>query len=421
MLDRNIQVIVSRVAAPVLMVSLLLVDSSPLRGEQGLVLAEVFRDLGFDEALEAAEKEGKLVLLDYYADWCVPCKEMDETTWVDPEVSEWIDEHAVALRLDADVEVGRAVEHGVISLPTALLLRADGSEIDRLTGYKSAEDLLGEIEEALTGKDAVARAKEKMEATPEDLSLHMRYGDALREAGRVDEALEQYLRCWDAPLAEYPDFQATRGSFLLDRLFELGEDHPPALEALEARRKMAEVALLRGDAEVIDEESAANLIFGYRSLSQKLTNDPSRSLDLFDRVVTRGERLAITRSLLLQELTPALLLDRRYGTLLAARAPEELFAEGVRGMGDHLSELDQGAIQGALRQHALEIIRAFVVRKGLDSFEILLGAGELERALVLAEQVVAFENSEETWQGLAARARRVGDDTTALELESRAD
>ena len=392
-----------------------------LATEPEIALAEVFGDLDFDTALERAVEQDKLVLVDYWATWCVPCQEMDKTTWIDPEVAAWVKENAVAVRLDADVEVARAVEHGVISLPTVLLLRADGSEIDRFTGFKGAEDLLGEIEEGLTGKDAVVRAREKMEAAPEELSLRMRYGKALREAGRLEEALAQYLACWDAPLAEHTDFHELRASFLLDRIVELADQHPPALEALDARRKMTEVALLRGDGEAGGGELAASLVHGYQGLNERLADDPGRPLELFDRVVAQGDRLAGTRAVLLRDLAQDLLRDRRYATLLAARPPEETFAEEVRDMAHHLDELEQGSIQGALRHHALVIIRGFVVRRGLDGFEILLGAGELERALVFAEQVVVFEDTPETWHGLAERARRVGDETTALELEGRAE
>ncbi|MCE2461882.1 MAG: thioredoxin family protein, partial [Pseudomonadales bacterium] len=43
-----------------------------------------FHDLAFDRALERAASEDKLVFVDFFTTWCVPCKEMDATTFQDP-------------------------------------------------------------------------------------------------------------------------------------------------------------------------------------------------------------------------------------------------------------------------------------------------------------------------------------------------
>lgn len=46
-----------------------------------------FHDLAFDQARERAASQDKLVFVDFFTTWRVPCKEMDATTFQDPEVA----------------------------------------------------------------------------------------------------------------------------------------------------------------------------------------------------------------------------------------------------------------------------------------------------------------------------------------------
>lgn len=97
-----------------------------------------------DGALAAAKASGKAVMLDFYADWCVSCKEMEKYTFSDPKVQQLLGERVL---LQADVTANDAQDRallkrfGLIGPPSILFFSAAGSECDtrRVMGYLAPE------------------------------------------------------------------------------------------------------------------------------------------------------------------------------------------------------------------------------------------------------------------------------------------
>jgi len=90
-----------------------------------------------ERALAKAKADKKLVLVDIYADWCAQCKELDEKTWPDAGVKQWIAQNAVAVRIDTDAKrKDLAAKLQIRSYPTVILLDAEGRELRRLLGFE---------------------------------------------------------------------------------------------------------------------------------------------------------------------------------------------------------------------------------------------------------------------------------------------
>jgi thiol:disulfide interchange protein DsbD len=98
-----------------------------------------------DRELEAAQAAGKPAMLDFYADWCVSCKEMEKYTFSVPEVRQDL---AGFVLLKADVTANSEADQalfrrfGVYGPPTTAFFGLHGGECRafRLVGYVKAED-----------------------------------------------------------------------------------------------------------------------------------------------------------------------------------------------------------------------------------------------------------------------------------------
>jgi thiol:disulfide interchange protein DsbD len=97
----------------------------------------------FEEALDRAKTENKLVLVDTFTEWCAQCKELDEKTWPDPAVIGWIQKNAIAVRIDTEkMRPDLAKPLGIAAYPTIILMDAKGKEIRRLNGFHRPEKML---------------------------------------------------------------------------------------------------------------------------------------------------------------------------------------------------------------------------------------------------------------------------------------
>lgn len=95
-------------------------------------------DATFDEVIGSSDKP---VLVDFWAEWCGPCKQIAPI--LEELAVEQADKFAIG-KLDVDVNVATASKFSVMSIPTLLLFK-NGEVVARLVGAKPKGALLQEI------------------------------------------------------------------------------------------------------------------------------------------------------------------------------------------------------------------------------------------------------------------------------------
>lgn len=109
---------------------------------------------GLNAQLAKAKAAGKTVMLDFYADWCTSCKEMEAFTFTDPGVQQALN-NVVLLQADVTPNDDKDTElykhFGIIGPPSIMFFGVDGIERKnyRVVGYMEAEQFSQQIKQAL--------------------------------------------------------------------------------------------------------------------------------------------------------------------------------------------------------------------------------------------------------------------------------
>lgn len=106
-----------------------------------------------NRAVESAKAQNKTVMVDFYADWCISCKEMEKFTFSNPEVQQAL---ANTVLLQADVTANNDADKallkrfGLIGPPSILFFGADGQErrAYRLVGFTKPNEFRNHVERA---------------------------------------------------------------------------------------------------------------------------------------------------------------------------------------------------------------------------------------------------------------------------------
>lgn len=91
---------------------------------------------------EEAEKERKIVLLNLEANWCHWCHVMEDSTYSNPEVIAYLNEHFIMVKADQDANPELSIRYKEFGWPATIFLNGKGEDIVKRAGYINPRSFL---------------------------------------------------------------------------------------------------------------------------------------------------------------------------------------------------------------------------------------------------------------------------------------
>lgn len=352
--------------------------------------ADPFRNLTFDDALAAAAKERKLVVVDFHSAKSEASKRLEKMTIAESGVRSFLKSKVVAIRVDLAAAEELAARFRVESAPTLLFVDAQGLEVDRYVGFLEPRRFLDQARGTLAGKDGIARARAKIAAGDKNPRTRLELAELLIGRGKHEEALVELLVCFDRGAIDDPTFGETRWTEVLTRIHRLGQVWPDALQKLGERSDAAAKRIVAGSQDSGDVELAIRIDVELGRVE--------RLMRLYDGLRSKPEAAEV-RKRIAPHVVVVLLADHRY-------------ADALECVGDPAAELEKriAACAEPAKQEGADVerCRRDAVSVGAEYFEITLGAGRIEQADALVERLLKFEPKVGTYEKImdhAVRAR----------------
>ncbi|MEP0987764.1 thioredoxin fold domain-containing protein [Ekhidna sp.] len=150
-----------------------------------LVQAQMnFEQGSWDDAVAQSRMSGKLIFLDAYAEWCEPCKEMEEYTFTDLEVANYYNANFINVRMDMEDYPGveLAEQYSVGVFPSFLFINGNGEIVHRGCGAMDANQFLALGKDALTDSITLITMEKRYDSGDRSADFMLDYLGLLEEA-----------------------------------------------------------------------------------------------------------------------------------------------------------------------------------------------------------------------------------------------
>lgn len=115
---------------------------------------ELYDEIKWASEIPEASIDKKIALIDFYGVTCGPCIKMFEETFPDSAVTQYVMTHFYPVKIDAWADTNKVPrdEYNVRGVPLIVFLNEDMQELERIIGFKPAEEFLAELQRIVKGE-----------------------------------------------------------------------------------------------------------------------------------------------------------------------------------------------------------------------------------------------------------------------------
>lgn len=151
----------------------------------------------WEEAIEKADKEGKVIFVDAYTTWCGPCKRMAKNVFTNEEVGNFYNSHFVNMKIDMEKKDGITFQrkYPVAAFPTLYFIDGKGKVVQKVKGAQDVERFLKLGKTVLSKVDFSAEFAEAYKAGDRSPELIHNYVKGLNKSGKSSgKIVNDYLK-----------------------------------------------------------------------------------------------------------------------------------------------------------------------------------------------------------------------------------
>ena len=208
----------------------------------------------WDEAMEMAKKEGKVIFVDAYTTWCGPCKRMARNTFPDPKVGEFFNANFVNMKIDMEKPMGRTFQkkYPVAAFPTLYWIGPDGETVHRQKGAQDAVNFLKLGKHVVSKVDFSQDFAMEYEKGNREPQLIYDYVKALNKSNKSSVLVaNEYIRSQDDLTTDFNlNFILEAVTEADSRIFDLLVQHKSKIVALNSSEIVEEKIMKAADATV---------------------------------------------------------------------------------------------------------------------------------------------------------------------------